>query len=31
MKQLTLDGATVEDLCLDWTLPGTPDYEIKVP
>lgn len=26
---ITLDGATVEDLCLSFVLPGRPDYELR--
>lgn len=27
-KQLTLDGSKIEDLCLDFTLPGHPDIHL---
>jgi hypothetical protein len=30
MSDLKLDGAAIEDLCLDYTLPGYPDVELKV-
>lgn len=28
LKQVTVDGSTIEDLCLDFTLPGYPDIEL---
>jgi hypothetical protein len=30
MSDLKLDGAAIEDLCLDYTLPGYLDVELKV-
>lgn len=30
IKEIEVDGAKVEDLCLDFTLPGDETYELKV-
>lgn len=29
-KEIQVDGAKLEDLCLDFTLPGDSSYELKV-
>jgi E3 ubiquitin-protein ligase TRIP12 len=30
IKHIEVDGAKLEDLCLDFTLPGDATYELKV-
>lgn len=30
LENLTLDGVTIEDLCLQFVLPGYPNIELKV-
>lgn len=30
IKEIEVDGAKVDDLCLDFTLPGDETYELKV-
>ena len=30
LDNLTLDGVTIEDLCLEFVLPGFPNIELKV-
>lgn len=30
IKQIEVNGIKIEDLCLDFTLPGQPEIELKV-